>query len=229
MRSINRVASELFEGAGFVVEIANHGKEAVEKVRNSGIPSKYDIVFMDLQMPVMDGYTATQTIREMKEYDKVPIVAMTADAMMGIKEKCFEAGMQDFVTKPIDPDEVFGALVKWVKPGEREIVANVVDTSVTSTEEIEIPSFINIDIEDGLRRVGGNKKLYISLLEKFHSKNQGAVNEIKDAVHQGDQEKAVRLAHTIKGVAGNLGAVKLNKASAYVEAELKKNNIRQYG
>ena len=215
-----QVASELFEGSGLVVEIANNGLEAVEMVRNSGVPSKYDIVLMDLQMPVMDGYTATRTIREMKQYDNLPVVAMTADAMMGIKEKCLEVGMQDFVTKPIDPDEAFGALVKWIKPGKREVIQKSIETI---KEEIELPAFINIDVADGLRRVGGNKKLFLSLIDKFHSKNQDLVNEIKEAVNQTDQEKAVRLAHTVKGVAGNLGAIKLNKAAAFVEAELKKS------
>ncbi|MBI2416535.1 MAG: response regulator, partial [Ignavibacteriales bacterium] len=215
-----QVASELLEGAGFIVEIANHGKESVEMLKNSGVPSKYDIVLMDLQMPIMDGYTATRTIRELKEYDNLPIVAMTADAMMGIKEKCFEAGMQDFVTKPIDPDEVFGALVKWIKPGTREIIPQ---KAVKEVSPIVLPEFVNIDVVDGLRRVGGNQKLYISLIDKFYSKNQNIVKEIKEAVGQKDQEKAVRLAHTIKGVAGNLGAIRLNKAAAIVEAELKKS------
>ena len=217
-----QVASELLEGAGFIVEIANNGRESFEKVKVSGTPSGYDIVLMDLQMPVMDGYTATRSIREMKEYDDLPIVAMTADAMIGIKEKCFAAGMQDFVTKPIDPDEVFGALVKWIKPGEREVVEARVVTEDRSNP-VELPSFSNIDVIDGLRRVGGNQKLYLSLIDKFYSKNQDLVNEIKEAISQNDQEKAVRIAHTVKGVAGNLGANKLNRAAAFVEAELKKS------
>jgi len=218
-----QVASELIEGAGFIVEIAENGREAVEKVKYSGTPSKYDIVFMDLQMPIMDGYTATRTIREMTEFNGLPIVAMTADAMVGIEEKCKESGMQDFVTKPIDPDEVFGTLVKWIKPSKREIIIQKVEKAEDTVFESELPVFITIDVEDGLRRVGGNKKLFFSLLEKFHSKNQNVVNEIKEAVRENDQEKAVRLAHTVKGVAGNLGAIKLNKAAAFVEAELKKS------
>ncbi len=224
-----QIASELLEQAGFVVEIANHGKESVEMVKNSGMPSKYDIVLMDLQMPIMDGYSATKAIRKMKEYNELPIVAMTADAMMGVKEKCLEVGMQGFVTKPIDPDEVFGALVKWVKPGEREFVKMAIDVSGTPNPAIELPSFLNIDVKDGLRRVGGNIKLYVSLLEKFYSKNQDIVNEIREAVKQSGREKAVRFAHTVKGVAGNIGAVELHKASAALEGELKKEIPEKFG
>lgn len=214
-----QVGTELLEGAGFVVEIANHGKEAVDMVKNSGVPPAYDIVLMDLQMPVMDGYTATRTIREFKEYDDLPIVAMTADAMTGIREKCFDAGMQDFVTKPIDPDEVFGALVKWIKPGERVMVAERSEKAPVK-EEIELPVFINIDVDDALRRLGGNKELFLNLIEKFYSKNQDLIDQISDAINKKDQERAVRLVHTMKGVAGNLGATGLYAAAVDVESKL---------
>ncbi len=114
-----QVAVELLEDEGFVVEIANNGKEAFDKIKASGEPSKYDLVFMDLQMPVMDGFTATMEIRNLSQYNDVPIIAMTADAMSGVKEKCLEAGMNDMVTKPIDPDEMFGVMVEWIKPDEK--------------------------------------------------------------------------------------------------------------
>lgn len=216
-----QVASELFADSGLIVEIANNGSQSVEMVLSSGIPSKYDIVLMDIQMPVMDGYTATRKIRENKAYDPLPIVAMTADAMIGIKEKCYEAGMQDFVTKPIDPDEVFGMLVKWIKPGQREIVLQSTPKPDSRGELMDVPKFVNIDVDEGLRRVSGNSKLYLSLIEKFYEKYQTVTDEIKKAIKQTDQEKAVRLAHTIKGLAGSLGAVKLNKAAALIEVEFK--------
>lgn len=216
-----QVATELFEQAGFIVEIANNGKESLEKVL-AAQPEKYDIVLMDLQMPVMDGYTATQEIRKHSAFNNLPIVAMTADAMVGIKEKCISVGMMDFVTKPIDPDEVFGVLVTWIKPGERNIV-NIPKPKefVKDADEI-LPDFMNIDVKNGLLRVGGNKKLYLNLLEKFYENNINCAEQIKTAVHNKDQELAVRLAHTVKGVAGNLGAVELNRTAALVEAKLKK-------
>ncbi len=216
-----QVASELLEGAGFVVEIANNGEEAVAKVNSSGTPSKYDIVFMDLQMPVMDGYTATKAIRELTRYVDLPIVAMTADAMQGIKEKCLEYGMQDFVTKPIDPNEVFGALIKWIKQGVR----NTQDIPAPKPAEqtgVDLPEFTSIEIKNGLSRVGGNKKLYTDLLQKLYKNNLNIVSEIRNAVQNHEQELSVRLAHTIKGVSGNLGAIELNKAAGELENALRK-------
>jgi polar amino acid transport system substrate-binding protein len=215
-----QVASELLEQAGFVIEIANNGKESVEKVAAGGTPSKYDIVLMDLQMPVMDGYTATQEIRKIKTSEELPIVAMTADAMIGIKEKCLEVGMQGFVTKPIDPDEVFGALVNWIKSGSVNSNPVIESRTITSYDE-QLPPFETIDTATGLKRVGGNMKLYSNLLVKFYESNISVMDQIKDAVTKLDHELSVRLAHTVKGVAGNLGAEELNQAAAKLESKLK--------
>ncbi len=220
-----QVASEIFEQAGLVVEIANNGKESLEKVLASGVPSKYDIVLMDLQMPIMDGYTATIEIRKHSIYNDLPIVAMTADAMVGIKEKCLSVGMMDFVTKPIDPDEVFGALVTWIKPGDRKIEDLPKPKEFIKDADETLPEFKNIDAKNGLVRVGGNKKLYLSLLEKFYENNINVVEQIKTAIHNKEQELSIRLAHTVKGVAGNLGAVELNQVAARVEAKLKKGEM----
>jgi two-component system sensor histidine kinase/response regulator len=215
-----QVASELLELAGFVVEIAGNGKECLDKVLTNGIPSRYDIILMDLQMPVMDGYTATIELRKHPEYNDLPIVAMTADAMTGIKEKCISIGMVDFVAKPIEPDEVFGALVKWIKPGHRLPVE--IPKQIDAEMDDPLPVFQHIDVEDGLDRIGGNKKLYMSLLEKFYEKNINMVEQIKTAIQNKDQELLVRLVHTIKGVAGNLGAIDLMGVAAEVEENLKK-------
>ncbi len=111
-----QVASELLGGVGLKVEIARNGMESLEMIKKSGMPSKYSLVFMDLQMPVMDGYKATTEIRKFPFYDSLPIVAMTADAVVGVKERCLEAGMQDFVTKPIDPGQVFKLLLNSSNP-----------------------------------------------------------------------------------------------------------------
>lgn len=221
-----QVATELFEHAGFVVEIANNGKEAYEKVLGSDMSSKYDIVLMDLQMPVMDGYTATVEIRKHAVYNELPVVAMTADAMVGIKEKCISVGMNDFVTKPIDPDEVFGVLVQWIKPGERKIADKPKPAEFVPSQEETLPDLKYTDVKNGLVRVGGNKKLYISLLEKFYHNNLDAAEKIKAAAAAGDTELSVRLAHTVKGVAGNLGAMTLHQTAALVEAGLKQGNLQ---
>lgn len=220
-----QVASELFEQAGFIVEIANNGKESLDKVLASGDPSKYDIVLMDLQMPVMDGFTATQEIRKTVPFTKLPIVAMTADAMVGIKEKCLEAGMQGFVTKPIDPDEVFGALVTWIKPGLRKAKDIPKPKEVSADSDEPLPEFKNIDIKTGLMRTSGNEKLYKNLLKMFYEKNTDVTEQIKSAITNKEQELSIRLAHTVKGVAGNLGAMNLNKVAAVTEARLKAGSL----
>ena len=218
-----QVATELLESSGLVVEIANNGNEALEKVRNSGIPSKYDLVFMDLQMPVMDGYTATIEIRKLAGYETLPIIAMSADAMTGIKEKCLEVGMMGYISKPINPDEVFETIVQWIKPrtddteGIKQVKHEIAD--------LEIPPFVNIDIIDGLRRMSGNKKLYLSLLEKFYYNQLNMDKQIKEAVRKGEKELSIRLAHTTKGVSGNLGAKDLSSASGKVEFCLKNDDM----
>lgn len=217
-----QVAFELFQSAGLTVDIANNGKEAIEMVVASGVPSKYDIVFMDLQMPVMDGYTSTREIRKLDEYSSLPIVAMTADAMAGVKAACLEAGMQDFVSKPIEPDELFGKLVKWIN-AERLIDrrSEVMEVKVASTQNEEIPLFDTIDTVRGLQIMNGNKKLYRSLLEQFAEKNKNIFTEIDLLIASGDHETVLRLVHTIKGVSGNLGANQLSAVSAKLEAALK--------
>ncbi|MCF7859972.1 MAG: PAS domain S-box protein, partial [Candidatus Cloacimonetes bacterium] len=210
-----QVASELFEGVGFNVEIAENGRIAFEKVRDSGIPSKYNLVFMDIQMPEMDGYTATEEIRKLADYKELPILGLTADAMSGVREKCIKSGMMDFVTKPIDPDAAFGAIVKWIKPGDvkNKIIDDIKDYAKGKETdlEIEIPELEGIDIQNGLLRVGGNRKLYLSILEKFYNGNINLVEEIKKKVAQKDFETTHRLMHTLKGVTGNIGAIVLHE------------------
>ncbi len=219
-----QVATELLEQAGFIIEIANNGKECCEKVFASGIPSKYDLILMDLQMPVMDGYTAAEEIRKNPAYNDLPIVAMTADAMVGIKEKCHDVGMVDYVTKPIDLDDVFAALTKWIQPKKRDIPEKK-NTAVRqrANNAVVVPVFTGINTKVGLQRVAGNAELYVSLLEKFCESHSDAADQIKEALRKKDKELAVRLAHTIKGVAGNLGAEKLWNSSAILEGALLKD------
>lgn len=217
-----QVGLELLTDAGFNVEIAENGKLAYEKVKASGKPSKYNIVFMDLQMPVMDGYTAAQEIRKLEEYKDLPIVAMTADAMVGVKEKCLESGMQDYVTKPINPDEVFGALVNWIKP-ENVSVKKVKVEKSDSAEDIVIPDFEGVNIEEGLKRVGGNKKLYKSLLDKFYNGNLEFKNNLLSALKKVDEELSERIVHTLKGVSGNLGMNNLHLLSKNLESKIKED------
>jgi two-component system sensor histidine kinase/response regulator len=214
-----QVAQEMLEKAGLVVSIANNGEEAVQRVK----AEVYDAVLMDIQMPVMGGFEATQEIREDGRFKDLPIIAMTAHAMAGDREKSLAAGMNDHVTKPIDPEELFSALVRWIKPGKREISEGVRELLMAKKEVEDIlPSELpGISRASGLGRVGGNKQLYAKLLRKFRESQQNAVAGIRAALRSGDRETAGRLAHTVKGVSGNLGAESLYRAAAELEKAIK--------
>lgn len=225
-----QVATELLEDEGFVVEIANNGQEAVDMIKASGEPSKYNLVFMDIQMPVMDGYTATKEIRKLSQYKDVPIVAMTADAMSGVKEKCLELGMNDMVTKPIDPDEVFGAMVQWIKPDGIRISKTKVAKQKKldkSIDELEVPDIPGLNIEGALKRVNNKKKLYLSILEKFYTNNLNFIAELKTTLDKEDQETAERMIHTFKGVSGNIGADSIHENTKLVEALIHKKDSKK--
>ncbi|MGD9971713.1 MAG: response regulator [Desulfatirhabdiaceae bacterium] len=199
-----QVAKEMMEQAGLTVSVANNGKEAVEMIQCGG----YDAVLMDIQMPVMGGFEATRKIREDEQFTGLPIIAMTAHAMAGDREKSLEAGMNDHVTKPIDPDDLFSALVRWIKPGRRETPSAECElaTAKEDTDDILPAELPGIAIASGLDRVGGNRKLYAKLLFSFREAQANAGNQIQEALESGDIETAGRIAHTVKGVSGNLGA-----------------------
>jgi len=215
-----QVAEEILQQAGFVVRIANNGKEALEMVK----AGNFDVVLMDIQMPVMGGFEATREIRRDERFKDLPIIAMTAHAMAGDREKSIEAGMNDHVTKPIDPVQLISALVKWVKPGDRETTEGVSESLSESTKVDVLPSELpGISIASGLGRVAGNKQLYTKLLCKFKDGQENAVEQIKAALQSGDVETAARLAHTVKGVSGNLGGDNLYRAAADLEKAIKED------
>jgi len=213
-----QVAQEILEGAGLVVRIASNGKEAVEEVA-AGI---YDAVLMDIQMPLMDGFEATREIRRDGRFEGLPIIAMTAHAMAGDREKSLEAGMNDHVTKPINPNELFSALAKWIKPRAAGVPKE--SSVMTRAEEGEdmLPSELpGVTLSSGLSRLSGNKPLYLKLLRQFRESQQNAAQQIREAFQSGDRETAGRLAHTVKGISGNLGAESLYRAAAELEKAIR--------
>ena len=217
-----QVATELLQKEGFIVDIANDGKEGIEKA----MASSYDAVLMDIQMPVMDGYAATKGIREKLGDKKLPILAMTASAMTSDRDKATAAGMNDHISKPIELKELFSTLVKWIEPGKREIPEiNEKPPEITKEKSDRSSSALpnslpGIDIKTGLERVAGNQKLYRNLLKKFSKNQANAIEKIKDALQSQDLELATRLAHTLKGVSGNIGATALQSAAKDLEAEI---------
>jgi signal transduction histidine kinase/DNA-binding response OmpR family regulator/HPt (histidine-containing phosphotransfer) domain-containing protein len=220
-----QVATELLESAGAVVTVANHGGIAVKLLQEGPQPPPFDIVFMDLQMPEMDGFTATRLLRADPRFKELPIVAMTAHALVEERQRCLEAGMNDHVTKPIDPDALFAALRRWVKRDRgAEPPPKPAPPKPSSVHEPALPAIDGIDIASGLHRVAGNKRLYRSLLQQFCDKYAAAGAEIADALRAGDRTSAERLAHTVKGVAGNIGIGQVQAAAAKVERAIREGD-----
>ena len=215
---LNRqVAVEILVGAGLVVETAANGREALEALEATA----YDAVFMDIQMPVMGGYEATERIRRDDRFAGLPIIAMTAHALKGYREQCLAAGMNDYVSKPIDPGRLFAVLARWIKPRERVFEsARAVDAD-KKQGDADLPAVLpGLDINAGLARINGNRCLYRWLLDDFVREYGSAAEILRGLIDSGDQEAARRLVHTLKGVAGNISAVDVQEAAGALETAL---------
>ncbi len=211
-----QVALELLEKRGMIVEVANNGKETVEKATDQ----EFDLILMDIQMPEMDGIVATRKIRSLKSNAKnVPIVAMTAHAMSGDRDKSIAAGMDDHLTKPVNPEELSEFLVKWIKPGKRKKVGG--KGRKTEKGTYGFPANIpGIDLEAGLKNVADDKKLYLNLLQDFQKENKNFSADVLEALNNGDIETARRLAHTLKGTSGTIGAKELQEKALQLETAI---------
>jgi CheY-like chemotaxis protein len=209
------VAVELLRGLGLDVFIAGSGAEALRMMAQAD----YDAVLMDIQMPDMDGYQTTACIRSDPRFsiEKLPIIAITAHALAGDREKSLQAGLNDHVTKPIDETQLVNVLIRWVKPRQRsEPAAAALPVSVDSALLI-LPG---IDSVSGLQRLGGNRVLFLRLLRLFRADYPGHVQEIRAALGQGDLDLARRLAHTLKGVSGQISASDLSEAARVLEMNI---------
>ncbi len=216
------VATELLRDAGFVIDLAVNGQIALDKIRTGD----YDIVLMDMQMPVMDGVTATREIRKEKRYKDLPVVAMTANAMQGDRDLCMAAGMDDHVAKPIEPEDLWKALLKWIKPQHSKAAVAAVKPVVS--EDDGLPTGIDgLDIANGLRRVLGKKPLYLSMLRKFVSGQKSATEGIHKALEGNDCATAERIAHTLKSSSGNIGATDLQQLAEKLEASIRELHPRE--
>ncbi len=207
------VAAGILAGAGLIIDVAGNGSEAVAAVQKSS----YDIVLMDVQMPVMSGYEATGLIRRDARFQDLPVIAMTAHAGSTAKTACLAAGMNDYISKPIEPEQLFKVLSRWIRPdfsGRKSSPATKKFKRAGSALPGKLPG---IDITSALRRLGGNEDLLIRLLRTFlrNQKETGAA--LKKALNANDYKTARRLAHTVKGVAGNLSAMKLFEAAGRLE------------
>jgi PAS domain S-box-containing protein len=214
-----QVATELLQQAGFSVDVANHGEEALSKLESGEL---YDCVLMDIQMPVMDGFTATARIRAQDKFSDLPIVAMTANATKEDRDRSLEAGMNDHVPKPIDPKLLFATLKQWIhqRSGLGEAVA-VTEPGVQAETSAALPVSEHLDTATGIERVAGNVQLYQKILAKFVDSQGNAIAEIKGQIAANDWEAAERSAHTLKGVAGSIGAARLQEIAARLEANIR--------
>ncbi|WP_051303608.1 response regulator [Psychromonas aquimarina] len=219
------VATELLRLAELDVELACNGQEAVQKLMQhlpgSGQTS-FDAVLMDCQMPVMDGYDATWKIRSNPLFVNLPIIAMTANAMTGDRERCMAAGMNDYIAKPINPQLLYAKLAKWIQADQVSCVDDSAPVSLTKKENKEpqeLQELPGININDALMRVGGNKDLYKKLLLTF-SRNS-SVEKISQALSQDNWEDGKLYAHGLKGTAANLGMTDMQNAAQALEESIK--------
>jgi two-component system, sensor histidine kinase and response regulator len=219
------IAFKLLTNAGFKVDVAENGLKSIEMLDKRA----YDIVLMDMQMPVMDGAAATRQIRKDARFQDLPIVAMTANVMEAEIEECRASGMWDHIGKPIDIVELFGKLLKWVKPRQIEPVEESSKIPFMLREKEEpipakqdaLPDIPGLDTRLGLKQVMGKQTLYLDMLKKYIDNQRQAPVQIRLSLDSGDYGTAERLTHTVKGVSGNIGAFQLQKMAAELEKAIR--------
>jgi two-component system sensor histidine kinase/response regulator len=227
-----QVATELLQQAGFVVDVAENGAVALDRVSRQDGDAGYAIVLMDMQMPVMDGVTATREIRKRPEGATLPIVAMTANAMASDRDRCLEAGMNDHVAKPIDPEQLWITLRRWIKPmrdatGPMSVPATYADTASVTATRIAIEPMAGLDVKVGLRHALGREALYLSLLRKFSDGQRNFPARLANALGMDDWQTAERLVHTLKGLSAQIGAQELRAMAESLEQCLKNHESKE--
>ena len=215
------VANDMLQAAGLSVILADNGQQAVELVGEHA----FDLILMDIQMPVMDGYEATRLIRQIPALTSLPILAMTAHAMSGVLEKCLAAGMNGHITKPIDMRSLYRILAQWLPPGDAS-QAPTVNLASAVDAGIRLPEAVaGLDTEAALARLGQKRALYQQILLNFAEEHSSKAEEIDTAFAEGRTEDAAKMLHTIKGVCGNLGMVRLFDAVVSLESSIKARRI----
>jgi len=210
------LALELLTSNGMSVEVVNNGQEAVDLLQEES----FDGVLMDCQMPVMDGYEATRLLRQQDRYKTLPILAMTANAMAGDREKVIAAGMNDHIAKPINVNDMFSKMAKWIKPAQPK---QVVFSRSNTQQDDELPDLPGIDTTTGLLIAQENVSLYRRLLGKFLQKYSNFRMEFLQSAETNDRDTMTRIAHTLKGVAGSIGAREVQTAAEKLELACKEN------
>lgn len=212
------VVSDILKLSGMVVEIADNGQEALDILEEQ----TFDVILMDIQMPIMGGLEATKYIRNQRGDTKTPIFALTAGVTALEREKCFDSGMNDFLPKPFNPEDLINALKKWVQKDTDQIALNTFKV-VNSTQKSAILEF---DIDALIHKLAGNKDIAIKMLLSFKQDNQKTTEEIISCLARNEIALAQNLLHTMKGIAGFLCAKDLFEISERFDAALKQNNFQ---
>ena len=219
-----QLAVELMESRGVIVDVAGNGQECMTQL-NAHPPGHYAVVFMDLQMPVMDGYEATRLLRLDARYFNLPIMAMTAHAMADERERCLVLGMNGHVSKPIDPDALYATLAGFAgsEAGARPGPTTPSDLSSApgaGAGDMHLPQVPSLDVRAGLRHAGGKAALYARLLERFAHDQADFAAAVEASLASGDWPDAIRRAHTLKGLGASLGAQEVRLLAAELEKTL---------
>jgi|GEM_PF-2934268 len=245
-----QVAEGILSKVGVVSERAENGQEAVRKLLHD--KNRYDLVLMDLQMPIMDGYEATRILRQHFKMEQLPIVAMTAHALQSEKNRCFGLGMNDYLTKPVDVKGLYALLAKFrsIMPIERvDLIPDVPQISLASqkspTRGLLPESLPGIDVAQGLERLDGNESLLAQLIVSFNKNHVGVEATLRELLNVGKIEEVKRFLHRFKGAAGTISARTLRELTIICEKELeetgaigearlrrleeKLNNVREAG
>ncbi|TAN47001.1 MAG: response regulator [Methylococcaceae bacterium] len=210
------VAKEMLESEGFDVCLAGSGPDAISQIKNS----PFDAVLMDLQMPEMDGYEACGIIRSDLRYQHLPIIALTAHAMSGIRDKCLQAGMNDYVTKPINIDKLLDVLVQYIDPAGICKTQSLKPLQETLDADDWQDVLVDVDVQQGIKNVAGNGQIYRELLSQFSEDFAGMPAKAHSLLLAGDASAAQQLTHGLKGVAGNLAITSVFDAAKALEAAI---------
>jgi CheY-like chemotaxis protein len=207
--AINReVAVDLLTMEGIIVEVALDGREALDKLA----AERFDGVLMDCQMPVMDGFAATQALREIPELRGLPVIAMTANAMVGDRERALAAGMNDHIAKPIDIDEMFATLARWISPQPQ---AQQIKSAAPAG--LDLHSLPGVDAAAALERLHGNEKVFRRTLLRFFQANEDFVASFAATWDPTDPAPARRLAHDLQSIAGLLCMAEVRRSALALE------------
>jgi CheY-like chemotaxis protein len=219
---LNRdVLLELLRETGLSVDVAMNGAEAIECIERD----RYDLVLMDVQMPVLDGLAATRAIRRLPNGRTVPILAMTANAYNEDKLQCLSAGMNDHISKPVDPDDLCGILLKWLTQAYQETAlkghAGHTAGPTGQTAVSVLSEVAGLDIGQGLRSLGGKQEVYLRILRKFAANHSEDVATLRCMLERQEFQEAIRIAHTLKGASASVGVTGVQSLATRLEADLR--------